>query len=83
MRSWRRLLLCSLFAATVEASAFAGPSRDGLAGSWTHDDTELASPMMLAGSNGHDTVGALMPLPLWPSQPVHAPGTVPARSLSE
>jgi hypothetical protein len=80
MRSWRWLLLCSLFAATVEASAFAGTNRDGLAGTWTHDHTERASPMMLAGSNGHDTVGGLMPLPLWPSQPVHPQGTVPSRS---
>jgi hypothetical protein len=78
MKSWVRLLLCSLFAATLEASAFAGPNRDGLAGSRTHDPTELASPVMLAGANGHDTVGGLMPLPLWPSQPVHA--QAPARS---
>ncbi len=76
MKAWVRLLLCPLYVAIV----LAGPNRDGLAGSWTNDHTELAPPVMLAGSNGHDTVGGLMPLPLWPSLPVHAQGTVPARS---
>jgi hypothetical protein len=57
MKSWVRLLLCPLYVTVV----FAGPNRDVVAGSWTNDHTELASPMMLAGSNGHDTVGGLMP----------------------
>ena len=80
MKSWVRLLLCPLFAATVEASAFAGPNKNGLAALWTDDHTELTSDMMLAGSNGHDTVGGLLPLPLWPSQAVHPQGTVGAKS---
>jgi hypothetical protein len=35
--------------------------------------------MMLAGANGHDTVGGLLPLPLWPSGAFHAQDRVPAK----
>jgi hypothetical protein len=80
MKSSVRLLLCWLFAATVGASAFAGPNRDMLAGSRARDQVEQESLLMLAGSNGHDSVGGLMPLSLWPSRGFHAQGTVPARS---
>jgi hypothetical protein len=35
-------------------------------GAETSDNAQPESPIRLAGANGHDSVGGLMPLPLWP-----------------
>jgi hypothetical protein len=48
-------------------------------GSKASERVERQPALILAGANGHDTVGGLMPLPLWPSVAV-AQGTVPAKS---
>ena len=79
MKSLVRLLMCALFVATAGASALGGPSVDVPAGSYAGDEVGQKSPMMLAGSNGHDSVGGLMPLPLWPPMAVGVQRTVPAR----
>jgi hypothetical protein len=67
MKSSFRSLICLLFAASAGTSAFGGPTGDVLGGSSAVDRVRQELPMMLAGANGHDTVGGLMPLPLWPS----------------
>ena len=80
MKSLVRLLMCALFVATVATTAFAGPNWDVLVGSHDGDQARQKSPIVLAGSNGHDSVGGLMPLPLWPQLGVHTQRTAPARS---
>jgi hypothetical protein len=55
-----------LFAVTIGTDAFSGPNEAVLAGSGTDVGVGLESPIVLAGANGHDSVGALIPLPLWP-----------------
>lgn len=77
MKSSLRLLSWFIFAATIGTSAFGGPNEDVLIGSKAGVGRE--SPILLAGANGHDSVGGLMPLPLWPSVAV-AHGAVPAKS---
>jgi hypothetical protein len=62
-----RLLSCSLVAATIGTSAFGGPDEGVRIGSKAGEGVGQESPMILAGANGHDSVGGLMPLPLWPS----------------
>jgi hypothetical protein len=58
------LLSCSLL--TVAAAASVG--------------AEQAPPMMLAGAGGHDSVGGLMSLPLWPPHTVRAQELGPTKS---
>jgi hypothetical protein len=72
------LLSWSLFAATIATGAFGAPNEDPMAGS--KPGIPQQSPVMLAGANGHDTVGGLMPLPLWPPSTLHAQEVVPARA---
>jgi hypothetical protein len=67
MKSSLRLLSCSVFAATIGTSAFGGADEGVLTGSKASERVGQDSPMILAGANGHDSVGGLMPLPLWPS----------------
>jgi hypothetical protein len=64
-----------LLAATVGASALGNPNDA------TGATAEAAgSPVRLAGANGHDSVGGLMPLPLWPRGAVRAQEATPAPS---
>ena len=72
------LLSCSLFAAIVATSARGG-SNDALSGSKAVDGAGRDAPVILAGANGHDSVGGLMPLPLWPSPADRAQEGVPAK----
>jgi hypothetical protein len=74
------LLSCSLFAVAAAAIAWGSPNEDALAGANTGAGAEQASPIMLVGANGHDSVGGLMPLPLWPPHAIHAQEVVPGKS---
>jgi hypothetical protein len=76
MKSSFRLLIGPLFVVSAATSAFGG---DMLGGSSAGDRVRQELPIMLAGANGHDTVGGLMPLPLWPSVAT-TPGAMPAKS---
>jgi hypothetical protein len=76
MKSSFRLLICLLFVALAATSAIGG---DMLGGSSAGDRVGQELPIMLAGANGHDTVGGLMPLPLWPSVST-TPGGAPSKS---
>jgi len=80
MKASVRLLSWSLFAAAIATGAFGATNEDVLAGSKPGNRATPESPLMLAGANGHDTVGGLMPLPLWPSGTLHAQEAVPARA---
>jgi hypothetical protein len=64
---WLRCLPFFLFAVTLGTDAFGGPNEAVLAGSKTDVRVRQESPIVLAGANGHDSVGGLIPLPLWPS----------------
>jgi hypothetical protein len=75
MKSSFRLLICLLFVASAAASAFG----DMLGGSSAGDRVGQELPIMLARANGHDTVGGLMSLPLWPSVST-TPGAAPSKS---
>jgi len=63
MKSSLRVLSGSLLAATIGTNAFGGSNEAVAVGSKA---TEGKWPIILVGANGHDTVGGLMPLPLWP-----------------
>lgn len=62
-----RLLLCSLLVATIGTSALGGPYGNIFTGLRDGDAVRQESPIILAGANGHDTVGWLLPPTLWPS----------------
>jgi hypothetical protein len=70
------LLSCSLLAVTIATSAWSIPNEAAPAGV----AAQHVSPIRLAGASGHDSVGGLMPLPLWPGRGVHAQDVAPARS---
>ena len=74
------LLSCSLFAAIIATGAPGGSNEDAPAGPKSGRGAGREAPVRLAGANGHDTVGGLMPLPLWPSPAVRAQEVVPAKS---
>jgi hypothetical protein len=79
MKASVRLLSWSLFAATLATGAF-GATNETLVDVLTPGDRAMQPlPMVLAGANGHDTVGALMPLSLWPSGALHPHDRVPAK----
>jgi hypothetical protein len=80
MKASARLLSWSLFAAAVATGASAATNESLMTGSRPGDRAAQHSPMMLAGANGHDTVGGLMPLPLWPSGALHAQEGAPAKA---
>jgi hypothetical protein len=79
MKSSLRVLSGVLLAATIGMGALGGPNEAVAAGSKAGEGKEQKWPIILVGANGHDTVGGLMPLPLWPPAAV-AQGTVPAKS---
>jgi hypothetical protein len=79
MKASVRLLSWSLLAAAIATGAFGATNQDLTTGSKPADRAAQESHLMLAGANGHDTVGGLMPLPLWPSGTVYAQEAVPAR----
>jgi hypothetical protein len=72
MKSWRRVLLGSLLAAAIGTNAFSRSNEAVAVGSKANER------IILVGANGHDTVGGLMPLPLWPRAAI-AHGTMPAK----
>jgi hypothetical protein len=74
------LLSGSLLTVTVATSAWSIPSEAAVAGAKAAAVAERVSPLRLAGAGGHDSVGGLMPLPLWPSRAVHAQELGPAKS---
>jgi hypothetical protein len=71
------LLSWSLLAATVGTSAL-GSANDAAPSSATAE--AAGPPVRLAGANGHDSVGGLMPLPLWPRGAVRAQEATPTQS---
>ena len=73
------LLSCALLAATVATGARGGSNEDAPAGPKSGGGVAREAPVLLAGANGHDTVGGLMPLPLWPSHAVRAQEVVPGK----
>jgi hypothetical protein len=60
-----------LLAATMGASAF-GSTNDAALTDGMGGDAAGSPPVRLAGANGHDSVGGLVPLPLWPRGAVRA-----------
>jgi hypothetical protein len=80
MKASVRLLSWTLFAATIATGAFGATNENLMTGSMPGNRVPQESPVMLAGANGHDTVGGLMPLPLWPPNTLHAQEVVPARA---
>jgi hypothetical protein len=80
MKASVRLLSWSLFAATIATGAFGATNENPMTGSKPGNRVPQESPVMLAGADGHDTVGGLMPLPLWPPNTLHAQEVVPARA---
>lgn len=80
MKTSVRLLSWSLFAAAIATGAFGATNENPTTGSKSGDRAAQESPLMLAGANGHDTVGGLMPLPLWPSGALHAQEGAPAKA---
>jgi hypothetical protein len=73
------LLSWSLLAATVGTSAF-GSANDAALTSTMAEAAGSQPPVRLAGANGHDSVGGLMPLPLWPRGAARAQEATPAPS---
>jgi hypothetical protein len=69
-----------LLAATVSANAFGKPNDAALTGTTADNPAGSQPPVRLAGANGHDSVGGLMPLPLWPRGAVRAQEATPAPS---
>jgi hypothetical protein len=67
MRPSLRVLSASLLAATIGMSIFGGPD-EAVAFSSQADERGVLIPV---GASGHDTVGGLMPLPLWPPARLH------------
>jgi hypothetical protein len=67
MKSLFRVLSgSSLLAATMGMSAFGGLDE---AAAFSQVNQRVA--IILVGASGHDTVGGLMPLPLWPPARLH------------
>ena len=64
MKASVRLPSWSVFAVMIATGAFGATNEDLTTGSNPDDRATQESPMLLAGANGHDTVGGLMPLPL-------------------
>jgi hypothetical protein len=62
---WSRLPFF-LFAVALGTDAFGVPNEAVPVGSRTDVGVGRESPIVLAGANGHDSVGGLIPLPLWP-----------------
>jgi hypothetical protein len=67
MRPWLRVLSASLLAAATGMSIFGGPD-EAVAFSSRANEREV---VISVGASGHDTVGGLMPLPLWPPARLH------------
>jgi hypothetical protein len=67
MRPSLRVLSASLLAATIGMSIFGGPD-EAVAFSSQINERGVLTPV---GASGHDTVGGLMPLPLWPPSRLH------------
>ena len=80
MKASVRLPSWSVFAVMIATGAFGATNEDLTTGSNPDDRATQESPMLLAGANGHDTVGGLMPLPLWPSRALHGQEGAPARA---
>ncbi len=80
MKALVRLLSWSLFAATLATGALGATNETLVDVPRPGDRAMQPLPMMLAGANGHDTVGGLMPLPLWPSGAFHAHDRAPAKA---
>jgi hypothetical protein len=80
MRASVWLLSWSLLAATVGTSAFGSANNAALSGTMSSDAAGSQPPMRFAGANGHDSVGGLTPLPLWPRGAVRAQEATPAQS---
>jgi hypothetical protein len=74
------LLSCSLLAVAIATSAWSSPNEAPPAGAKAAAVAERVSPLRLAAAGGHDSVGGLMPLPLWPGRAVHAQDVAPAKS---
>ncbi len=67
MRPSLRVLSASLLAATMGMSILGGPD-EAVAFSAQANERGV---VILVGASGHDTVGGLMPLPLWPPVRLH------------
>ena len=67
MRPSLRVLSASLLAATMGMSIFGGPDEAVAFSSQANG----RGPMISVGASGRDTVGGLMPLPLWPPARLH------------
>jgi hypothetical protein len=67
MRPSLRVLSASLLAATIGMSIFGGPDEAVAFSSQTNERGVLIP----VGASGHDNVGGLMPLPLWPPARLH------------
>ena len=67
MKSSLRVLSGFLLAATIGTVAFGGPNGAAAFGSQASE----RGAVVLVGASGHDTVGGLMPLPLWPPARLH------------
>ncbi len=67
MRLSLRVLLASLLAATIGMSTF-GEQDEAVAFS---SQANERGKVISVGASGQDTVGALMPLPLWPPARLH------------
>jgi hypothetical protein len=74
------LLSWSLLAAMADRSAFCSANDAALTGRMGGDAAGSQPPVRLAGVNGHDSVGGLMPLPLWPRGAARAQEATPAPS---
>jgi hypothetical protein len=79
MRASVWLVSWFLLAATMGTSAF-GSTNDAALTDGTGGDAAGSLPVRLAGANGHDSVGGLMPLPLWPRGAVRAQEATPPQS---
>ena len=67
MRPSLRVLSASLLAATMGMSIFGGPNEAIAFASQANERAAVIS----VGASGPDTVGGLMPLPLWPPARLH------------
>jgi hypothetical protein len=67
MRPSLRVLSAFLLAATTGMSTFGGQDEAVAFGSQANERAAVIS----VGASGHDTVGGLMPLPLWPPARLH------------
>jgi hypothetical protein len=74
------LLSGSLLTVTIATSAWGIPNEAALADAKAVAGAEQVSPIRLAGASGHDSVGGLMPLPLWPGRGVRAQDVGPTKS---